>query len=187
MKRISHWKVIALLLIVYDLLAVNISYFAALLLRFDLSYSHIPLRYLNTWKNMVLPYSAFCLLVIHFLKLYNSLWRFASYNELLRIIVASVVTTLFQVIVSISFFEQMPVSYYVFGAIFQLGLILAIRFSYRFVLLLRTSRKTDKDKSKHVMLIGGGNAGQMILRDINNAREVSDKVVCIIDDNKNKW
>ena len=37
------------------------------------------------------------------------------------------------------------------------------------------------------MLIGAGNAGQMILRDIRAAKEVTEEVYCFIDDNQNKW
>ena len=67
-------------------------------------------------------------------------------------------------------------------------LILCIRFAYRIFLLLSDERKTNTDRSgKRVMLIGPGQAGQVILRELNHPREISDRVVCIIDDNRSKW
>ena len=83
----------------------------------------------------------------------------------------------------------MPISYYFMGALLQFLAILGIRFSYRFVLLLRSDRTANQstEKGANVMLIGAGNAGQMILRDISKAKETNDKVCCFIDDNENKW
>lgn len=80
----------------------------------------------------------------------------------------------------------MPVSYYLIGIVIQFCLTLGIRFSYRFVLLLR-GRTNKGINEKKVMLIGAGAAGQMIFRDIKSARETNEKVACFIDDNPNKW
>ena len=82
---------------------------------------------------------------------------------------------------------RMPVSYYFFGGVLiQFTLTLGVRFSYRFILLLRGRKNTDV-RQKRVMIIGAGEAGQMILRDIKNSKEVNKKVCCFIDDNQNKW
>lgn len=187
--KLEHWQKIALLLVVYDIIAVNFSYFSALLLRFDFHYSAISSQYLQAWKVFAPVYTVFCIVVFAFMKLYQSLWRFASYTELVRVIGASVITTIFQDAVTLLFIQRMPISYYVMGALIQLILILGIRFSYRFVLLLRGRRiKTDAGrKIARVMLIGAGNAGQLILRDIKKSAETNDKICCIIDDNPNKW
>lgn len=187
-KRIRHWNIIAALLIVYDLLAVNGAYFGALLLRFDFRFSMIPTQYLDVWKSMIPIYSMFCLLIIWALRLYNSLWRFASYNELVRVILSSIITAVFHIIVTLVFFSRMPISYYVLGAMLQFIAIIAVRFSYRFILLIRSkSSLSGNGNVKKIMLIGAGNAGQIIMRDIMQAQKVHEKVVCIIDDNPNKW
>lgn len=187
-KRIRHWNIIAALLIVYDLLAINGAYFGALLLRFDFRFSMIPTQYLNVWKSMIPIYSVFCLLVIWALRLYNSLWRFASYNELVRVILSSIITAVFHIIVTLVFFSRMPISYYILGAMLQFIAIIAVRFSYRFILLIRSKTSLSGNGNvKKIMLIGAGNAGQIILRDIQQAQQVHEKVVCIIDDNPNKW
>ena len=185
--RLEHWHKIMLILMVYDFLAVNLSYIVALWLRFDCKYSMIEKQYIIAWQKFIPIYTAFCLAVFILLKLYRSVWRFASYDELYRIIEASLITAVFHIVVITMLLERMPISYYVIGAVLQFILILCIRFSYRFLLLITSGDRQSRPASneKRVMLIGAGAAGQMILRDIKRATK--DKVCCIIDDNPNKW
>ncbi|MBR1383024.1 MAG: polysaccharide biosynthesis protein [Ruminococcus sp.] len=187
-KRFSleHWVGVALILAGYDIMAVTFSYFFALWLRFDCRYSLIPVKYYSNWGKFLPIYIIFSLICFYFLKLYRSIWRFASYSELIRIFLASVITTLFHAVGITVLYGRMPISYYVIGAIVQFGLVLFVRFAYRFMLLIRKERHA-KAEIQNVMIIGAGSAGQMILRDVNRAKELSDKVVCVIDDNKNKW
>ncbi len=187
-KKIDHWRVIALYLIVYDIFAVNLSYFLALWLRFDTKVSQIPETYLTPFIKFAPFYTVVCVVIFWRLRLYNSIWRFASYNELLRCILSSIITSLIQIVGITVALRRMPLTYYFIGAVLQFGFIVFIRFSYRFVLLLRsTAAERMEAETRHCMLIGAGNAGQMILRDIRNARELREKVCCIIDDNPNKW
>ena len=183
--RLEHWHIIALGLMLYDSLALSFSYLIALWLRYDLRYSTIEAIYIERWKSFVPLYIGVSLLVFWCLKLYKSIWRFASYSELLRVSMATVICSAFHVLGITLFLGRMPISYYVIGAILQYLAVLGIRFSYRFVLLLR---KVNNKKSLHrIMVIGAGAAGQMLIRDIHRSGEVDGTVVCIIDDNKNKW
>ena len=187
-KKIEHWKVIAACLFVYDAVCVNLSYLLALWLRFDTKFSLIPAVYYDAFKHFAPIYTVVCLTVFWLLRLYKSIWRFASYNELIRCIFSSIVTCVFQIVGITVLFKRMPITYYFIGAVLQFGLIVGIRFSYRFVLLLRGRNVSGASgDEKKVMLIGAGNAGQMILRDLRNAKELHEKVCCIIDDNPNKW
>lgn len=185
--RIEHWHVIALFLVIYDAIAVNVSYFAALWLRYDCAVSKISSDYLSAFLHFAPVYTVFSILVFWILRLYKSLWRFASYRELLRVITASLITGVFHAVVITVFYHRMPISYYCIGFLVQFILLLGIRFSYRFVLLLKHSRKSSDTVENRVMIIGAGAAGQMILRDLHHAENSKDKVVCIIDDNPNKW
>ena len=81
----------------------------------------------------------------------------------------------------------MPYSYYVMGFIGQFILTLFVRFAYRLIKLLQGKTRTSEHGGRSVMLIGAGAAGQSILRDINHSRETDDRVVCMIDDDPNKW
>ena len=93
-----HWKVIAFYLVLYDIVAVNFSYFFGLLIRFDLRYSSIPKEYLNAFIKFAPFYTAFVIIIFYVFRLYNSLWRFASFSELNRVFFATIITTVFQVI-----------------------------------------------------------------------------------------
>lgn len=187
--KLEHWQVIALYLMVYDAIVVNVSYALVLWLRFDCHYSAIPEEYVAAWMGFVPVNTLGCLLVFWYLHLYQSMWRFASYNEFARVAVASGFTSVFHAVVITVNYRRMPITYYVFGALLQFLCVIGIRFMYRFVLLERDRRRANEReaRSKRVMLIGAGSAGQMILRDVQRARELNEKVCCIIDDNPNKW
>ena len=184
---IEHWEIVTLLLMIYDFLAVTVAYFAALWIRFDCHFHSIPLNYLHAYYQSILICAACCVLVFWILKLYRSIWRFASYSELMRTILATVITGAGYFLIMMLLVERMPISYFLFGIVIQFCLTLGIRFSYRFVLLLRSRQGTESTYCKRVMLIGAGAAGQMIARDIKHAKEISEKVYCYIDDNQNKW
>ena len=44
-----------------------------------------------------------------------------------------------------------------------------------------------EERSKNVMIIGAGEAGRTIVRELQNAKETNSRVRCLIDDNPNKW
>lgn len=185
-KKIEHWQVIALILAAYDVVVANAAFLFALWARFDFRYQEIPKNYLFSALKFVPIYTLVVWGVFFCWYLYQSIWRFASYRELLRLIGANGVTVLAHGIGITLIFCRMPLSYYLFGAILQFLATTAIRFSYRFVLLERKKR-AFKGYAKHAMIIGAGEAGQVLLRDIIHADEVQYKVCCFIDDNKNKW
>ena len=188
-KKLEHWQVVSIALAGYDAIAIILSFFLALWFRFDCRYSLIPKEYLGAYFKFIGIYVVFSLFVFLRLRLYNSIWRFASYSELMRMILATAITFVFHCVGITFLFRRMPMSYYFFGIMVQFGLTLAVRFAYRFVLLERSKRKKEEEiaKAKKVLLIGGGKAGQIILRDIKTAQELKDIVCCIIDDNPNKW
>ena len=186
MKIKKRGTMVVVLLAAYDVIAVSVAFFLALWFRFDCAFSKIPEHYLLNWARFIPVYAAVCLVVFWILKLYRSIWRFASYAELMRVMVSSVITCVAHVVLMVLLFGRMPISYFCVGVLIQTILIAGIRFSYRFINLLRAQQKQTKNL-KNVMLIGAGNAGQMILRDIKNASSIHEKVKCIIDDDAGKW
>lgn len=185
-RKFEHWQVVRLLLMVYDFAAVIVSFGIALWLRFDCKVTSVEPQYLTIYTKTIIVYALFCLVVFWFLRLYKSIWRFASYSELLRVILATVVTGVIYTGSLLVFNLHMPVSYYVIGITVQFITTLGIRFFYRFVLLLR-GRTNNEVQKKNVMIIGAGSAGQMLFRDIKHAKETNETVACFIDDNPNKW
>lgn len=187
---LEHWKLIALYLLIYDIVTINLSYFIGLWLRFDLQYSKIPSEYLMAFIKFAPFYTVFSIIVFYMMHMYNSLWRFASFNELRSIMMATVVTGTAHVVGITLFVRRMPIAYYVFGICAQFIFTTGIRFGYRFVNLERAKReKTEKSAhvKHHVMVIGAGAAGMTVLRELHNSRELTSRACCVIDDNPNKW
>lgn len=185
--KIRHWKIIAVYLLIYDVLVINASWFFGLLLRFDLRYSSIQPEYLNAYLKFAPFYTLFTVIVFYIFRLYNSIWRFASFSELNRILGATGVTTLFHVIGITAFLHRMPVSYYVVGAVTQFCLVTAIRFSYRFVILEKARRDKNLKSVHNAMIIGAGAAGLVILKELKVSNDANARPLCVIDDNPNKW
>lgn len=183
-----RWRNVTFILMLYDIVAVNLPYVLALWLRYDCRFTQIYPMYLYAWAKFTFVYTPFCLLVFWFLQLYRSIWKFASFRELNRILVSSLITGLFHLIGITTFIYRMPITYYVVGTTLQFFFIMIIRFSYRILIVMAGWRDTGKTFPAHrVMLIGAGSAGCMILRDINDSKEIKERVVCIIDDDPNKW
>ena len=190
LNKIKHWHKIAFILAIIDILIVNISYFMALWFRFDCAVSAIPETYIEWFTTCAPINSVACVVIFACLRLYNSIWRFASYTELMRTLSATVLNTVVHLLIMVLWRHRMPISYYIIGSVLQLCFALAVRFAYRIVLLLRKSKRNSvvNGKTKRVMLIGAGNAGQMILRDVNRVNQhYNMDICCIIDDNSNKW
>ncbi|MBO4872837.1 MAG: polysaccharide biosynthesis protein [Lachnospiraceae bacterium] len=186
-KPIEHWQFITLLMMLFGIVAIHAAYFLALWMRFDFTYSAIPAQYLLVFTQTITVYSIVCVVVFLIVRLYRSIWRFASYMELLMTMAASAFTSVVYGVVITSFFQKMPVSYHLLGAALQFIFLIGIRFSYRLYLLIRRTSRDKEGPVERVMLIGAGSAGQMILRDINHGGERRSRVVCLIDDNPNKW
>lgn len=183
-----HWVRISILLFFYDIFVMNLSYGLALWLRFDFQFSDIPTDYLMTWIKYI-PIHTVCTLILMFaFKLYRSMWRFASFDELSRTTVVSAISLALHIIGTTVIFERMPVSYYVMGGLLQYCLITGIRFSYRAYRAFwsRNSMKGSRD-TKNTMIIGAGEAGRTIISELSKSgNRLQTKICCVIDDNKNK-
>lgn len=184
---IAHWKIIAIYLMIFDVIAINFSYFFALFMRFEFSYKSIPQEYFMAYLKFAPIYTVFTIVIFYVLRLYSSLWRFASFNELNRVVGASVITTLFHWVGITVLFARMPMSYYMTGPIIQFCLVTAVRFSYRYITMERQRRELRDNIKHNAMIIGAGAAGQVILRELKNSNESQTRVCCMIDDNPNKW
>lgn len=193
-RRIQHSQIIAIYLVIYDVLAVSFAYFAALWIRFDLEFASIPTVYFETWQKFAPFYAIFCIVVFRFFKLYKSIWRFAGFSEFRRVVEATAVTVIVHLIAVSALFnsientrpyERMPISYFIMGAILQFALIAGSRFSYRLLLLFKEHKAADNPVN--AMVIGAGAAATIVIRELRRKSLANEKVVCIIDDNPNKW
>ena len=185
----EHWHWVNVFLMLFDLVVAVASYFLALWLRFDCEFSEIPEIYLMAWLKYMPIHAVLSIVVFLALRLYQSIWRFASLVEVERTVVGSAILTVSHAVGITLLFQRMPITYYFIGAFVQFSLVLAVRFGYRFVLLERKKRLRIEQQASasRVMLIGAGAAGQLLLRDLHTAETMNERVCCIIDDNRNKW
>ena len=189
-KKIFHIRrghLLGVALCIFDMVISNLSYFLMLLFRYDFIFSNIPYEQYRAWYLFFGIYCAIIAATFVLFKLYRSIWKFASYIEAYRCLLATLVSGVLHGALITLIFSPMPVSYYVGGPVVQLCFVLGIRFSYRFFLLLQKKIKSDNASLYNVMIIGAGNAGQLLIRDIHTNNDSKDKVVCVIDDNHNLW
>lgn len=110
-----HWVRISILLFIYDIIVMNVSYGLALWLRFDFRFSDIPYDYLTTWVKYIPIHTACTLILMFAFKLYRSMWRFASFDELSRTSIVCAISMALHIVGTTVVFQRMPISYYVMG------------------------------------------------------------------------
>ena len=182
------WVHRAILIMFVDALSVMISYFLALLLRFDFIFSRIPVNYLEgyLWS---MPYWILSTIVIFYIcRLYHSIWRLASVAELRMIITAYLVIMVVDVAGMLFMHLRMPRSYYFMGYVLCFCMTAGTRFSYRLLRSYTNRKRQDegKDEQDRIIIIGGGEAGQILIKELINSSRFHTKVCCVIDDNPNK-
>ena len=185
---IKTWQIKTLFLMVFDIMAINFSYFLALWIRFDGVFSAIPEKYFDPYVYFIPIYSVLSLVLFFLARMYHSIWEYVSIRELMRTAVGSVAASVLHIILITVIFRRMPISYYLIGSCFQLLLLLASRFSYRIFSAYPQIFGTDTgERNFHrVMIIGAGDAGRMLLENIQKTRTNKDRVICLIDDNPDK-
>ena len=174
-----------LVLCVVDLLTIFLSYALALMLRFELSFAAIEQKYVDGFVNSIPIWGIATLVVFFVCRLYHSIWSLASTRDVITIIKAYLLLVPVYVLVTRVLQLDMPRSYYVMGYIINFCLTTGSRFSYRLLLHQMQSMKRGKQEER-VMIIGAGAAGQMLIKEMQNATILKSQVCCVIDDNHNK-
>lgn len=171
------------LLILFDIIATNGSYFLSLFVRFELSWSGIDKNYLDAFLITIPFYTAAVIIVFMLMRLYSSVWKYAGYGEMIRCLLASLITSgIHCTIVTIIYF-RMPWSYYIVGTIFQLILVIGSRFAYR-VFTSVTSQSSAQ--GKRILVVGAGAAGALLIHDLKREASSVGVPVCILDDDPTK-
>lgn len=176
-----------LLLIVYDALSVILSSFLALYVRFDFKMEKINAGYLETDMRYAPLTVILAFVVFAFLRLYNSLWLYASARELFNTVLGALLVSGLQG-VFIAFSEsRIPRSYHFLFGFFFMVFSVTGRFFYRFVRMIRHFCLSRNLKNvTNIMIIGAGEAGQLIIRETEHSEHIRMRVVCAIDDDIQK-
>ena len=179
-----RWFFLRLAMVLFDIFAVNFSYFIALILRFYVNFE------INVWAVRYIPaflkfapwYTVCCLLIFWGFKLYNNRWKYAGLNDLNRILLACLVTCVVQVVGSMMFVLRMPITYYVIGAVIQFCMIAVSRFSYRLFLMERSRVRSRRSAAAiPVMIVGVGETSHLVRRHLERDTENAARPVCLAD------
>ena len=175
------------LLAITDIFLIALSGFLALYIRYDFRFSNMDMQYVD-YEILYLPVSIIVTLVLFVLfKLYRSVWRFASSAELLNVIGACTASMILQIIGMSLLHLRMPVSYYLMKYVILIAGVGTVRFAYRILRIFQERRLFgEKDARKNTMIIGGGEAGAMIIKEFQNSSYLNQKICCVIDDNPAK-
>lgn len=153
--------------VLLDVVAVNMSYLLALLIRFYVNSTLRPVavdRYLPAWIDFTPWYTIICVLLFVVFRLYGGMWRYAGINDMNRIILASISTALIHVLGTVLFYTRMPITYYVIGALLQFVFVVVIRFSYRVLLVEKKRLKTRRMDRIPAVVIGSGENGRRVVK-----------------------
>lgn len=176
-----RWFVLRLILVLYDILAVNAAHYLAILTRFYVAkeFHSVAAVYIDAYIHYAPYYTIFCLIVFGFFRLYSGIWKYAGFNDLNRIIAASAVCFVGHVAGTLLFVQRMPITFYCIGGALQFCLVAASRFSPR--LLLMEKNKvfgSSKGATINAMVVGTGGTGKMVLRELE--RESTIRPVCAL-------
>lgn len=171
-------------LVIMDMMSILLVSFAALYIRYDFSFQDIDPMFFKHCENLLLPNIIGTLLFFVIWKLYRSVWRYASANELVNIVGATACASIAQFIYCKFTDNRMPRSYSVLYFFLLTLAISCIRFGYRILRIINNKRLNlvGRDHCANVMIIGAGAGGDMILKEIENSRYLSMRAKCIIDD-----
>lgn len=174
-----------LALAIMDVVSILVASFAALLIRFEFSFKAIDRVYIERYERIIFPSILLTLLFYFIWRLYKSVWRYASANELINIFAAVSCSIASWYLYSMFTHNTMPRSFFVLSWFLLIGMTGCVRFGYRILRVFQNKRRsiTEKKSSINVMVIGAGAAGNMILKEIENSQYLNMYVKCVIDDN----
>ena len=169
-----------------DIISVILAAFISIYLRFDSD--KIPANYLSMLISYLPLAAIIYLLSFYVFKLYGRIWRYASATELIAIVMANIAASTAWYFISLYIGSVLPRSLYVFTGLlltfFIGGSRLSLRF-YSYVMNKPKYRQIQRKKNK-VLIVGAGDAGAMLLREIERYHIANRQVVGFIDDDKNK-
>ncbi len=185
-SRKNSWELYRriILLVVMDIFCIFASFFAGLWLLYDFRFS-VALQFVQEYLVFT---GAWCLLslgVFFLCGLYNSIWSFASVDELIHVLYAYGILAAAGCAYLWLASQPLPTSFFVLGGVFSFLSTVSIRFGYRLLRVLRSQlrNRSQLDGRERVMIIGAGESGRALAMEFETSAYVKSQVVCVIDDN----
>ena len=155
-------------------------------MRFDVGIVSIEPQYINNYVDNMLFYTIISLLIFWVFRLYHSLWQYASIAEVYRIAEACITVEVVHFLSNKMVGNMLPRSCYFNAAIYLIIAICASRFMYRMIRTVLNKYRNIKT-SNNVMIIGAGEATNVIMREIQSSSYLANSnIACIIDDDRRK-
>jgi FlaA1/EpsC-like NDP-sugar epimerase len=166
-----------------DALAIAFSFFVALYIKNDMNVGFSLLhQFIYELPIIILIYWV----VFELYQMYKSLWEFASVEELIRGVIANITAVLASyIIVQLVYQNHLSLSSYVIALFIATASTLFIRLFYRLMKMLGSYFEYEETK-KRALIIGAGNAGELVLREIQNNKAIDSKIIGFIDDDPKK-
>ena len=166
-----------------DIILITLAYFLTFELRFEF---FVPSPFVDLLRMTFLYVVTIKLVLFAIFGLYNSLWRYVSIDELFKLIIAATLGNVIIYLISIGFDLNIPRSIILIDWIITIFLTGGLRLSYRVVRRAYQSINRDEDDLQRVMIIGAGDAGSMIVRELKNLTNIHYKPVVLVDDDPMK-
>ncbi|KPU45371.1 UDP-N-acetyl-alpha-D-glucosamine C6 dehydratase [Oxobacter pfennigii] len=186
MDVIRNFKISVLVLL--DIILINLSIVIGLFLRFSLDehYLQIPVYYMTRYYNTAVVITAIFIVIFYIFRLYSSLWRYASVNEIVSIFFATVIATILSYIYGITFNVYLPRSIYIISWMLIMLSVGGIRFSNRIFWMAYFYNKKERSAFKNILIVGAGASGAKVVKEMQKNKELGYYPVGIIDDDKYK-
>lgn len=173
-------KLITGSLVLLDTVIVIVAPYLALLLRFE---GIVGSRQYQMVYDYLPEIILIRLLTFNFFGLYNRLWRYASIHELLAIVSAVTVSSVLIFIYMFGMGSKLPRSIPIITWLIVVAFVGLSRLLLRILYVLRNSKKAS---CSQVLIIGAGDAGAMIARELRQRFYTTKNLVGFIDDDRNK-
>lgn len=181
-NRVGQMLLIALM----DIICLFCSGAAALWVRFDFSFSAIPREYIQVWLKFLPVQLVITVVLFLAFKMYSYVWHAVGFRDAVTIGLVVLGAFLFNMVVSIISGYRLPFGVYFIMLLCEVASMVGMRCFFRFQVMLRNLLNRDEEKMERIMIIGAGEAGRMLLREIDTSGRVTGRVCCFVDDNAHK-
>jgi FlaA1/EpsC-like NDP-sugar epimerase len=176
--------------IIIDVLLVIFSLYVALLLKFDF---HIPVEYIAFFKLNIIPVLVLTVIFNKLFNLYKHIWKYASVEELISIIysisLTNVVFIIYSYFINYKLLEnqyfRFPFTVHIIFWILSTVLLGGTRFAFRVSEGLQKNT-IKEEKLIRLLIVGAGDAGAMLIKEIKKHNELNYDIIGIIDDDSSK-
>ena len=172
-----------IMLLVLDIILINACVYVALLFRFD---GIIPIQYTDIFLNTMIYLTAIKITTYYVFGLYRSLWRYASIDEMLQLAFAVSIEGILTFLFGQYFNVRLPRSVYAMAGILTFFALGGTRLSYRISRRVKNIVVKDDGQVTRVMVVGAGEAGSMVIKELKDHQELNSIPVLVLDDDIRK-